>query len=181
MRPNARPALRCRASSAAPVGFHPCGKNMALGTVNRQLGGDEPTFAEARANGEVAPIAPFQSIRGRVIRIGSARRPTGNAAEGMTDWSEAIDLRAERREKGLRLGEFGELSGRREALDRRCQNGVPIGVATGCAIKHRLHIPVYHARARAHDRKPSKSAIRGPNPRWRSRPQPAKPAEMGRD
>jgi hypothetical protein len=36
---------------------------------------------------------PFQSIRGRIIRIGSARRPTRNAAEGMTGSSEAIDLR----------------------------------------------------------------------------------------
>src|SRR5215472_3788778 len=62
---------------------------------------------------------PFQSIRGRVIRIGLARRPTGNAAERMTGSSEAIDLRAQGREKGLRLSELGELLGRWEALDRR--------------------------------------------------------------
>ena len=64
---------------------------------------------------------PFQSIRGRVIWTGSARRRIGNATEGMTGSSEAIDLRALRCEKGLRLIEFGELSGRREALDRRRQ------------------------------------------------------------
>ena len=37
----------------------------------------------------------------------------------------------------MRLGEFGELSGRREALDRRRQHGVRIGVAIGRAIKLR--------------------------------------------
>ena len=58
-------------------------------------------------------------------------------AEGMTGASEAIDLRAQRREKGLRLGEFGKLSGRREALDRRGEHGVGIGVAIGRAIKLR--------------------------------------------
>lgn len=51
--------------------------------------------------------------------------------------SEAIDLRAWRREKGLRLGEFGELLGRREALDRRHEHAARIGVAIGCAIKLR--------------------------------------------
>ena len=40
-------------------------------------------------------------------------------------------------EQGLRLGEFGELSGRREALDRRRQYAVRIGVAVGRAIKLR--------------------------------------------
>jgi len=55
----------------------------------------------------------------------------------MTGPSEAIDLRAWCRDQGLRLGEFGELSGRREALDRRCQHGVRIGVAIGRAIKLR--------------------------------------------
>ena len=53
----------------------------------------------------------------------------------MTGPSEAIDLRAWCRDQGLRLGEFGELSGRREALDRRCQHGVCIEVAIGRAIK----------------------------------------------
>jgi len=43
----------------------------------------------------------------------------------------------ERREEGLRLGEFRELSGRREALDRRRQRGVRIGVATGRAVQLR--------------------------------------------
>ena len=38
----------------------------------------------------------------------------------------------------MRLGEFGELLGRREALDRRRQHGVGIGVAIGRAIKLRL-------------------------------------------
>src|SRR5437762_2849480 len=74
---------------------------------------------------------PLQSIRGRVIRIGSARRPTGNAAEGMTGSSEAIDLRVQCREEVLRLCEFGELLGRREALDRRRQHSMRIGVAIG--------------------------------------------------
>jgi len=37
----------------------------------------------------------------------------------------------------LRLSEFGELLGRREAFDRRCQHGVRIGVAIGAAIKLR--------------------------------------------
>ena len=37
----------------------------------------------------------------------------------------------------MRLGEFGELLGRREALDRRRQHGVGIGVAIGRAIKLR--------------------------------------------
>jgi len=41
----------------------------------------------------------------------------------------------ERRQQGLRLSEFGELAGPREALDRRRQHGVGIGVAIGCAIK----------------------------------------------
>ena len=41
----------------------------------------------------------------------------------------------ERREEGLRLGELGELLGRREALDRRRKHGVGIGVAIGLAIK----------------------------------------------
>jgi len=41
----------------------------------------------------------------------------------------------ERREQGLRLGKFGELSGRREALDRRRQHGVGIGVTIGRAVK----------------------------------------------
>ena len=58
-------------------------------------------------------------------------------AEGMTGASEAIDLRAQRREKGLRLGEFAELSGRREALDRGCKHGLGIGIAIGRAIKLR--------------------------------------------
>ena len=48
--------------------------------------------------------------------------------------SEAIDLRAERCEKGLRLSEFGELLGRWEAFDCRCQHGVGIGVAIGRAM-----------------------------------------------
>jgi len=43
----------------------------------------------------------------------------------------------ERREKGLRLGEFGELSGRREALDRRREHRVGIGVAISAAVKLR--------------------------------------------
>ena len=55
----------------------------------------------------------------------------------MTGASEAIDLRAQRREKGLRLGEFAELSGRREALDRGCKHGLGIGIAIGRAIKLR--------------------------------------------
>jgi len=46
-------------------------------------------------------------------------------------------LRAQRREKGLRLGEFGELLGRREALDCRRQHGVGIGIASGRAVKLR--------------------------------------------
>ena len=37
----------------------------------------------------------------------------------------------------MRLGEFGELLGRPEALDRRRQNGVRIKVAIGRAIKLR--------------------------------------------
>ncbi len=37
----------------------------------------------------------------------------------------------------MRLGEFGELLGRREALDRRRQHGVRIGVAIGRAIELR--------------------------------------------
>jgi len=43
----------------------------------------------------------------------------------------------EHREKGLRVGEFGELLGRREALDRLRQHGVRIGVAIGRATKLR--------------------------------------------
>jgi hypothetical protein len=43
----------------------------------------------------------------------------------------------QRGEEGLRLGEIGELSGRREALDRRRQHGVGVGVAIGRAIKLR--------------------------------------------
>jgi len=43
----------------------------------------------------------------------------------------------ERRKKGLRVGEFGELLGRREALDRWRQHGVRIGIAIGRAIKLR--------------------------------------------
>ena len=35
----------------------------------------------------------------------------------------------------MALSEFGELSGRREALSRRCQHGVGIGAAIGRAIK----------------------------------------------
>ena len=42
-----------------------------------------------------------------------------------------------RREEGLRLGVFGELLGRREAVDRRRQHGVRIGVAIGRAIEFR--------------------------------------------
>ena len=37
----------------------------------------------------------------------------------------------------MRLGEFGELLGRREALDRRREYGVGIGVAVGRAVKLR--------------------------------------------
>ena len=37
----------------------------------------------------------------------------------------------------MRLGEFGELSGWREAVYRRRQDGVGIGVAIGCAIQLR--------------------------------------------
>jgi len=43
----------------------------------------------------------------------------------------------EGREQGLRLSQFGELLGRREALDRRREHGVRIGVAVGRAIKLR--------------------------------------------
>ena len=50
---------------------------------------------------------------------------------------DATDLRAYRREKGLRPGEFGELLGRREAIDRRRQHGVRIGAAIGRAVKLR--------------------------------------------
>src|SRR6516165_12668647 len=46
-------------------------------------------------------------------------------------------LRVSRAEKGLRLGEFEELSGRREALDRRRKHGVRVGVALGRTIKLR--------------------------------------------
>ena len=53
----------------------------------------------------------------------------------MVGSSEAIDLRAQRRKQSLRLGEFGELLGRREALDRRRQQIVRISVAIGCPIK----------------------------------------------
>src|SRR6516225_3094650 len=53
----------------------------------------------------------------------------------MTGPSEATDLRAQCGEEGLRLGEFGELLCRREALDRRRQHRVGIGVAIGRAIK----------------------------------------------
>ena len=53
----------------------------------------------------------------------------------MTGSSEAIDLRAQRREEGLCLSEFGELLGQREALDRRPEHGVRIGVAIGRVIK----------------------------------------------
>jgi hypothetical protein len=55
----------------------------------------------------------------------------------MVGSSEAIDLRVWRREKGLRLGEFGELLGQREALDRGRQHGVRIGVAIGRVIQLR--------------------------------------------
>jgi hypothetical protein len=41
----------------------------------------------------------------------------------------------ERGEEGLRFGEFGELLGRREALDRRRQHGVGVGVTIGRAVK----------------------------------------------
>ena len=58
-------------------------------------------------------------------------------AEGMTGSSEAIDLRAQRREKCLGLSEFGELLGCREALERRREHRVGIGVAIGRAIKLR--------------------------------------------
>ena len=37
----------------------------------------------------------------------------------------------------MRLGEFGKLLGRREALDRRCQHGVRNSIAIGRAIKLR--------------------------------------------
>jgi hypothetical protein len=43
----------------------------------------------------------------------------------------------ERCEKGLCLGEFGELLGRREALDRRRQHSVGVGVAIVAAIELR--------------------------------------------
>ena len=57
----------------------------------------------------------------------------------LTRRGDALHLIAfrERREKGLRLGKFGELLCRREALDRRRQHGVRIGVAVGRAIKPR--------------------------------------------
>ena len=58
----------------------------------------------------------------------------------MVGSSEAIDLRVWRREKGLRLGEFGELLGQREALDRRRQHGVRIGVAIGRVIQLRKSV-----------------------------------------
>src|SRR6516162_5319809 len=48
-----------------------------------------------------------------------------------------INLRVKRREQGLRLRKFGELLCRGEALDRRRQRGVRIGVAIGCAVKLR--------------------------------------------
>src|SRR5262245_41317301 len=47
------------------------------------------------------------------------------------------DLRARRREEGLRLGKFGELLGRLETLNRRRQHGVRVAVAIGRAIKLR--------------------------------------------
>src|SRR5262245_11807998 len=48
-----------------------------------------------------------------------------------------VNLRARRREEGLRLGKFGELLGRWETLDRRRQYGTRVGVAIGRAIKLR--------------------------------------------
>src|SRR6516225_8209342 len=78
-----------------------------------------------------------EEIARPVFRIGSARGRWANAADGIIGSSEATDLGAQRLEKGLRLGEFGELSGRREVLDRRRQHGVRIGVATGRVIKLR--------------------------------------------
>ena len=55
----------------------------------------------------------------------------------MTGASEATDLRVQCGEEGLRLGEFGELLGRREAIDRRRKHGVRIKVAIGRTIKPR--------------------------------------------
>jgi hypothetical protein len=52
--------------------------------------------------------------------------------------SQGRRVRSQRREQGLRLGEFGELSGRREALDRRRQHGERIvqapepGISLAC-------------------------------------------------
>jgi hypothetical protein len=73
-------------------------------------------------------VAPIPSIR--LDRLASRRGP---------DWLVRGDrsLKAQRRENGLRLGEFGELLCRREALGRRRQHGVRVGVAIGRAIKLR--------------------------------------------
>src|SRR5580700_2182534 len=49
--------------------------------------------------------------------------------------SEAVDLAVCRPEKSLRGGKLREVLGRREALDRRRQHGVRIGVAMGRAVK----------------------------------------------
>ena len=76
----------------------------------------------ARLNGSFAPKTAVRPDTGR-----RRRRIAGS--------SEAINLTAERREEGLRLGEFGELLGRREALDGRRQHGVRVGVAIGRAIE----------------------------------------------
>jgi hypothetical protein len=46
----------------------------------------------------------------------------------MISSSEAIDLRAQRRQQGLRLGQFGKLLSRRETLNRRRQHGVCVGL-----------------------------------------------------
>jgi len=106
--------------------------------LNGRCSFSQPTSAGVRGNEKDAAKAalPVNPQAGHSDK-GSACRPTGNAAEGMTGSSEAIDLRAQRREEGLRLGEFGELLGRREALDRRRKHGVRIGVAIGRAIKLR--------------------------------------------
>ena len=76
-----------------------------------------------------------------------ALRRSGHEAKGLFRSARALDmvtriesqydLSAQRGKEGLRLGELGELLGRREALDRRRQHGVRIGVAIGRAIKLR--------------------------------------------
>jgi hypothetical protein len=76
----------------------------------------------------VIPLGPDQRIAEADLEVDAPLVQRGGTAH-------LIALR-ERREEGLRLGEFGELLGRREALDGRREHG-GVDVAIGRAVKLR--------------------------------------------